>query len=146
MSFTVKKQGDVVVVDVEGQLIVGNRQELKQKVLDELEKGERKFLINFSQTGYIDSSGLGVLVSLSKKIREQGGELRLADLNDDLVLLDSGLDSLAIAILVARLEETLGFDPFTESDDVAYPVTLGDFIKFYEHAAETHHVDSTQAR
>lgn len=84
MSFTLKKIGDVVVVDVEGQLIVGNRQELKQKVLDELEKGERKFLIDFAQTGYIDSSGLGVLVSLSKKIREHGGELRLADLNDDL--------------------------------------------------------------
>ncbi|MDQ2891352.1 MAG: STAS domain-containing protein [Gemmatimonadota bacterium] len=84
MSFTLKKSGDVVVVDVEGQLIVGNRQELKQKVLDELEKGERKFLIDFAQTGYIDSSGLGVLVSLSKKIREHGGELRLADLNDDL--------------------------------------------------------------
>lgn len=84
MSFTLKKTGDVVIVDVEGQLIVGNRQELKQKVLDELEKGERKFLIDFAQTGYIDSSGLGVLVSLSKKIREHGGELRLADLNDDL--------------------------------------------------------------
>ncbi len=84
MSFTLKKSGDAVVVDVEGQLIVGNRQELKQKVLDELEKGERKFLIDFAQTGYIDSSGLGVLVSLSKKIREHGGELRLADLNDDL--------------------------------------------------------------
>jgi acyl carrier protein len=66
-------------------------------------------------------------------------------LTDDLVLLDSGLDSLAIAILVARLEETLGFDPFTESDDVAYPVTLGDFIRFYEHAAASHDVDSRLA-
>ena len=84
MSFTMTKHGNVVVVDVDGQLIVGNRQELKQKVLDELEKGERKFLIDFARTGYIDSSGLGVLVSLSKKIREQAGEPRLADLNDDL--------------------------------------------------------------
>lgn len=84
MSFAIKKQGDVCIVDVEGQLIVGNRQELKQKVLDEIERGERKFLVDFSQTGYIDSSGLGVLVSLSKKIREAGGELRLANLNDDL--------------------------------------------------------------
>jgi anti-sigma B factor antagonist len=84
MSFTMTKHGNVVVVDVDGQLIVGNRQELKQKVLDELEKGERKFLIDFARTGYIDSSGLGVLVSLSKKIREQAGELRLADLNNDL--------------------------------------------------------------
>src|SRR4026208_2035197 len=84
MSFSISKQGEIVVVDVEGQLIVGNRQGLKQKVLDELERGERKFLIDFSQTGYIDSSGRGVLFSLSKKIREQGGELRLANLNDDL--------------------------------------------------------------
>ncbi|MEX0907064.1 MAG: STAS domain-containing protein [Gemmatimonadota bacterium] len=84
MSFDVKKQDDVTIIDVEGQLIVGNRQELKQKVLEELEGGARKFLIDFSGTGYIDSSGLGVLVSLSKKIREQGGELRLANLNEDL--------------------------------------------------------------
>ncbi|HEX7937958.1 MAG TPA: STAS domain-containing protein [Gemmatimonadaceae bacterium] len=84
MSFTTKKQDGVVITEIEGQLIVGNRQELKQKMLDELEKGAKKFLIDFAKTGYIDSSGLGVLVSLSKKIREQGGELRLANLNDDL--------------------------------------------------------------
>lgn len=69
---------------------------------------------------------------------------RLPPLTDDLVLLDSGLDSLAIAILVARLEESLGLDPFTESDDTGYPVTLGDFIRFYEHA-EHAGVDSRQA-
>src|SRR5438445_4628351 len=85
MRFTLKKdKSGVVIVGVEGQLIVGNRQELKQKVLDALEEGSRKFVIDFSKTGYIDSSGLGVLVSLSKKIREQGGELRLAGLNADL--------------------------------------------------------------
>jgi anti-sigma B factor antagonist len=84
MGFQVEKVNDVLVVDVEGQLIVGNRQELKQKVLDELEGGERKFVVDFEKTGYIDSSGLGVLVSLSKKVREQGGELRLANLNEDL--------------------------------------------------------------
>ncbi len=84
MAFQVTKENDVTVVAVEGQLIVGNRQELKQKVLEELENGERKFVVDFDQTGYIDSSGLGVLVSLSKKIREQGGELRLASLNEDL--------------------------------------------------------------
>jgi anti-sigma B factor antagonist len=84
MSFRVSKQDGVTVVDVEGQLIVGNRQELKQRVLEELDKGDRRFVVDFSNTGYIDSSGLGVLVSLSKKIREQGGELRLASLNEDL--------------------------------------------------------------
>ena len=84
MAFNLTREGSVTVVDVDGQLIVGNRQELKQKVLDELERGERKFLVDFTKTGYIDSSGLGVLVSLSKKIREQGGDLRLSSLNEDL--------------------------------------------------------------
>lgn len=84
MAFQVRKSGDVMVIDIEGQLIVGNRQELKQKILDALGTGERKFVVNFSDTSYIDSSGLGVLVSLSKKIREQEGVLRLASLNEDL--------------------------------------------------------------
>ena len=84
MGFQVEKINDVLVVDVEGQLIVGNRQELKQKLLEELQNGQLKFVVDFEKTGYIDSSGLGVLVSLSKKIREQGGELRLANLNEDL--------------------------------------------------------------
>jgi acyl carrier protein len=70
----------------------------------------------------------------------------LPPLTDDLVLLDSGLDSLALAILVARLEETLGCDPFTESNDMAYPVTLGDFIRFYEHATASASVDSRLAQ
>ncbi len=85
MGFTTRKDPKgVLVVQVEGQLIVGNRQEFKQQVLDALDAGERKFLVDFTQTGYIDSSGLGVLVSLSKKIRDEGGELRLAGLNEDL--------------------------------------------------------------
>jgi acyl carrier protein len=60
---------------------------------------------------------------------------KLAPLSDDLVLMQSGLDSLCFAIIVARLEDTLGFDPFSETEDVRFPVTLGDFIKFYDDAA-----------
>jgi anti-sigma B factor antagonist len=79
-----KGPNGVVVVQVEGQLIVGNRHELKDLVQAALERGERRLLIDFSSTGYIDSSGLGALVSISKRIREVGGELRLSGLNDDL--------------------------------------------------------------
>ena len=56
--------------------------------------------------------------------------------------LGTTLDSLGFAILVARLEDTLGFDPFTASDDVYFPVTLGDFIRVYENAAKTLEVTS----
>jgi len=61
-------------------------------------------------------------------------EKKIAPLTDDLNLLESGLDSLCFAILVARLEDELGCDPFTASDDIQYPVTLGEFIRFYENA------------
>jgi acyl carrier protein len=59
----------------------------------------------------------------------------LPPLSDDLVLLDSGLDSLCFAVIVARLEDELGFDPFTASEDLEFPVTLRDFIRIYEDGA-----------
>jgi acyl carrier protein len=56
----------------------------------------------------------------------------LSPLTEELVLLESGLDSLCFAIIVASLEDELGYDPFTEAEDVYFPVTLGDFIRFYD--------------
>jgi len=56
-------------------------------------------------------------------------------LADDLALLDSGLDSLCFAILVARLEDLTGCDPFTSSlPGSSYPRTIGDFIALYDQA------------
>ena len=84
MGFKVVAKDDVTLIEIGGQLIVGNRQLLKEQVLDQLERGDRKFILDFSKTDYIDSSGLGVLVTLSKKIREQGGQLSLVSLSEDL--------------------------------------------------------------
>jgi acyl carrier protein len=70
---------------------------------------------------------------MARVAREHGKTL--AALSDDVALLDSGLDSLGIAVLVARLEDRLGVDPFTTSEDVQFPVTVGDFVKAYEHGA-----------
>ena len=60
---------------------------------------------------------------------------KLAPLSDDLPLLESGLDSLSFAIIVARLEDALGVDPFSADEPVGFPTTLGDFIRLYEHSA-----------
>jgi len=60
---------------------------------------------------------------------------QLAALRDDLALHESGFDSLCFAVLVARLEDKLGLDPFTTSDDAAFPLTVGDLVRLYEHAA-----------
>jgi acyl carrier protein len=65
----------------------------------------------------------------------EGAGKKLAPLSDNLVLLESGLDSLCLAIIVARLEDALGVDPFRTAEDGRLPLTVGDFVQFYEHAA-----------
>jgi hypothetical protein len=60
--------------------------------------------------------------------REQ--QRTLVPLSDDLKLLESGLDSLSFAIIVAKLEDEVGFDPFSEPVD--FPITFGDFVRLYE--------------
>lgn len=52
-------------------------------------------------------------------------------LSDESVLLETGLDSLGFAILVTRLEEELGYDPFTIATEAYYPQTFGEFVRFY---------------
>jgi len=77
---------------------------------------------------------LTIIRQIEAVAREHGKSL--APLRDDLALSDSGLDSLAIAVLIARLEDKLGIDPFTASEDASFPVTFGDFVEVYEHAAQ----------
>ena len=60
---------------------------------------------------------------------------RLAVLGDATRLSDLGLDSLCLAVVVARLEDRLGVDPFSQIDDAPFPVTMGDFARLYENAA-----------
>jgi acyl carrier protein len=60
---------------------------------------------------------------------------KLPPLSDDLVLLESGLDSLCFAVIVARLEDELGFDPFTASEDLEFPITFSDFVRIYENGS-----------
>jgi acyl carrier protein len=57
---------------------------------------------------------------------------KLGHLTDNLKLLESGLDSLSFALIVVRLEETLGFDPFDAPEQMSFPVTFGDFVRLYE--------------
>ena len=74
-----------------------------------------------------------IIALFGQVAKEQDKEL--VPLSDDLGLLESGLDSLCFAIIVARLEDTMGLDPFSQDEEVEFPVTVGDFIKLYEDAA-----------
>jgi acyl carrier protein len=65
-------------------------------------------------------------------LEQTGNELLVPELTDEVVLLESGLDSLGFAILVATLDERLEFDPFTIMDEPFYPSTFGEFVEIYE--------------
>jgi hypothetical protein len=66
----------------------------------------------------------------------QEHNMRLAPLTDDLPLFESGLDSLCFAVVVVRLEVSLGVDPFGGDSDSRFPVTFGDFVGYYENATK----------
>lgn len=74
------------------------------------------------------------ILSEMVRIGEQQGK-SLPPLNEQVTLLDSGLDSLCIAILVATLDDRLGIDPFSGDGPAVFPVTIGDFVAAYERAA-----------
>ncbi len=71
------------------------------------------------------------ITSLFQQVAAEQGK-QLVPLDDKLSLLELGLDSLCFAIIVARLEDEIGVDPFTASDEVYFPVTFGDFVRLYE--------------
>ena len=73
---------------------------------------------------------LKIIAAMRQIAVEQG--VTLPPLDDHLRLHETGFDSLGFAILVARLEDDLGIDPFTISEDASFPLTVGDFIRAYE--------------
>ena len=84
MSFVKRNVGRAMVFEVQGQLIVGNRQEFKREVLLAVQVGTPHIVIDFSRTTFVDSSGLGALITISKEARAAGADLRLAGLSEEL--------------------------------------------------------------
>jgi hypothetical protein len=73
-----------------------------------------------------------VVAQFTQVAAQQG--MQLAPLTDELALFESGLDSLCFAIVVVRLETSLGLYPFA-TEDLSFPVTFGDFVARYQNAA-----------
>jgi len=81
MTITTRESGDVTIVDLRGRLVVGAEgTALRRQVRDLLHEGKNKLLLNVGQVDYIDSSGLGELVSAFSSVQKQGGELKLLNL------------------------------------------------------------------
>ena len=73
--------------------------------------------------------------NIFSEVIESTGQVMKSPLTHDSILLQTGLDSLGFAILVARLEETLGYDPFVLMNEPVYPQTFGEFLAIYNQFA-----------
>lgn len=75
-----------------------------------------------------------ILDKFNEALEQTDVEKKYAEISDEQVLLETELDSLGFAILVALLEEELDIDPFQMMDDPVYPTTFGEFVAIYEQA------------
>lgn len=73
-----------------------------------------------------------ILNKFNEALEQTNVSKRYEAIDDHVVLLDTELDSLGFAILVALLEEELDYDPFQLMEDAVYPRTFGDFVGIYE--------------
>lgn len=76
-----RKVGNIVILDLVGKITIGDGSNLlRDQVNDLLEKNEREIILNFADTTYIDSSGIGELISRHTTTKNQGGHLKLLKL------------------------------------------------------------------
>jgi anti-sigma B factor antagonist len=81
MKASTRQVDGITVVDLSGRITLGEGSVvLRDTVRDLLAKGDRKMLLNLGEVTYIDSSGIGELVSAFTTVRNQGGELKLLNL------------------------------------------------------------------
>ena len=81
MHATVRQTESVVIVDLSGQIKLGEGSSIvRDTVKDLLAKGQKNILLNLADINYIDSSGIGELVAAFTSVRNQGGEMKLLHL------------------------------------------------------------------
>jgi anti-sigma B factor antagonist len=83
MKFKTRQVDGVTILDLSGRITLGEGSvTLRDAVKDVLSKGSKHILLNLKDVDYIDSSGLGELVSAYTSVKNQGGELKLLHLTD----------------------------------------------------------------
>jgi anti-sigma B factor antagonist len=82
MKIQVNMHGDVVSVSPEGDIKLGEGDlALRDTIHKQIESGRNKIVLNLSTVRFMDSAGLGEVVACLKRVREAGGDLKLAGLN-----------------------------------------------------------------
>jgi anti-sigma B factor antagonist len=82
MKFSTRKIGNVVIIDVEGKVLLGEGDvEIKQAVDGFLKQGQKRILLNLAKVPYLDSAGLGEIIRCFTTLRKNGGDFKLLSPN-----------------------------------------------------------------
>jgi anti-sigma B factor antagonist len=85
LNISERHVGDITILDMDGKITIGEGSvALRTAIRRLLEEGKKKILLNLAKVGYIDSSGIGELVSSYTAINKEGGELKLLNLTQKL--------------------------------------------------------------
>ena len=77
MEINRRESGDIVIFDINGEIDLYNAPEIKEKIKEEMNKNKVNIIINLDKVSYIDSSGIGVLISSLSNLKKVGGALKL---------------------------------------------------------------------
>ena len=81
MSISSRTVDGVTILDLAGRITMGEASvELRNKIRDLVKAGEKRILLNLGEVSYMDSSGIGELVSAYASVSNQGGQLKLLNL------------------------------------------------------------------
>ncbi|HKQ08444.1 MAG TPA: STAS domain-containing protein [Blastocatellia bacterium] len=81
LTINQRQAGDVTILDLSGKITIGEGSvQLREAVKDLLTNGKKKILLNLGDVSYVDSSGIGELVSSYTTTSNQGGQLKLLSL------------------------------------------------------------------
>lgn len=89
MDIKIRERDDVAILDLRGEIRLSEHPEhiLRDYIKREMDKGKRKLLLNFADLEFIDSSGIGELVSSYVSVKNAGGKLRIASVPDKIMLI-----------------------------------------------------------
>lgn len=82
MKLTSLSEGDVQIIFLEGRMDLANSMKTEAKLNEMLEAGATRIVIDFEKLEYLSSSGLRVIISVEKRLKEKGGRLFLSSLSE----------------------------------------------------------------
>jgi anti-sigma B factor antagonist len=85
MKLSTRKVGNIVILDIEGKILLGEGDvEIKQAIDELLGQGKKNILLNLGKVPYVDSAGLGEIIRCFTAVRKNGGQLKLLSPNQRL--------------------------------------------------------------